>query len=566
MDSLRNLIAMVLKSHHKKIKTMLTEKSLLNIFEGEESVNKTSSLKQFVESVFNSSNIAMLLFDSEGICKTANNNFSSFVEYPKKELIDQPIFKLFPNDFNKKNFDLIKNFTDKQEILKLKTKIITFSGKEKYIHATIFKAFEDNDKLWAITIKDITNRLQNDLIKSVLLKISEEAAYSSSVEEMYSAIRNSIGLIMPAENLLLIQFDEDKTSLKSRYVTGTFNAIVNKPRFKEFFRAIVLEMSRRNKAFLINNDLINEFSLNEYSSKIYFSNNDTIVAPLKVKEKIIGLMLIKSSLNSFSFDINDKKVIEIVSSHIARVIERKNYEEEILFTQRKAETASKIKSEFLAQMSHEIRTPLNTIMSFSNLLKSEIEKAIGYQFDPYFSSIENGTSRLVRTMDLLLSASQVHSGEYKVSLTELEVEKDVIKPIIDKFITAADRKGIQLTYENVAENSRLICDHYSVNQIFINLLDNAIKFTNSGKVEVIIRNNDKKQLQIDVSDTGVGISEKYLPEIFELFSQEETGYTRKFEGMGLGLVLVKEYTTLNKADVQIVSKKNKGTTFSVIFW
>ncbi|MGD8779682.1 MAG: PAS domain-containing sensor histidine kinase [Ignavibacteria bacterium] len=545
---------------------MLTEKSLLHIFQGEKSVSEISSLKQFVESVFNSSNIAMLLFDSEGICRTANNNFCSFVEYPKGKLVDQSIFKLFPNDFNKKNFALIKGFIEKQEILKLKTKIITSNGKEKYIHATIFKAFEDNEKLWAITIKDITNRLENHLIKSVLLKISEEAGYSSSVEEMYSAIRNSIGLIMPAENLLLIQFDEENFSLKSRYVTGVFKSIVNKPEFNKFFKTIAIQMQSKNKAFLINHELISSLSLNEYSSKIYFSHNDTIVAPLKVKEKIIGLMLIKSSLPSFSFNINDKKVIEIISSHIARVIERKNFEEEIILIQKKAETASKIKSEFLAQMSHEIRTPLNSIMSFSNLLKSEIGKMIGNKYEAYFSSIEHGTSRLVRTMDLLLSASQVHSGSYKVSLSELDMEKDVIVPILDKFSNIAHSKGIELTYKNISVNSRLICDNYSVNQIFINLLDNAIKFTNSGEVKVIIKDNEKKQLQIDVEDTGVGISEKYLPEVFELFSQEETGYTRKFEGMGLGLVLVKEYATLNKADVQIVSKKNKGTTFSVIFW
>ncbi len=545
---------------------MLTEKSLLSIFPSEKSVNKTSSLRQFVESVFNSSNIAMLLFDSQGICETVNGNFSSFVEYPKNELIDQPIFKLFPNDFNKKSFDLIRNFTDNQEILKLKTKIITSSGREKYIHATIFKVFEDSDRLWAITIKDITNRLQNDLIKSLLLKISVEAGYSSSVEEMYSAIRNSIGLIMPAENLLLIQFNKNRTSLKSRYVTGVFNSIINKPEFNEFLKPIVVQMNNRNKAFLINNELIQNLSLNEYSSKICFYDNDTIVAPLRVKEKNIGLMIIKSSLDSFSFDVSDKKVIEIISSHIARVIERKNYEEEILLTQKKAETASKIKTEFLAQMSHEIRTPLNTIMSFSNLLKSELGKKIGNKYEDYFSSIEHGTSRLVRTMDLLLCASHVHSGEYKINLTELEVEKDIIKPIVDKFTKKAKSKGILLTYKNISPNSRLICDNYSVTQIFINLLDNAIKFTNSGKVEIIIKNNEKKQLQVDVTDTGVGISEKYLPEIFELFSQEETGYTRKFEGMGLGLMLVKEYSLLNKADVQIVSKKNKGTTFSVIFW
>lgn len=101
--------------------------------------------------------------------------------------------------------------------------------------------------------------------------------------------------------------------------------------------------------------------------------------------------------------------------------------------------------------------------------------------------------------------------------------------------------------------------------MFYNLIDNAIKYTEYGEVELHVRRNEKDELNILVSDTGIGISEEYLPNIYNPFTQEEQGYTRKYEGNGLGLALVNKYCELNGAVVTINTAKGKGTTFSVTF-
>ena len=94
------------------------------------------------------------------------------------------------------------------------------------------------------------------------------------------------------------------------------------------------------------------------------------------------------------------------------------------------------------------------------------------------------------------------------------------------------------------KNSRIVCDQYSVNQLFSNLIENAVKYTNKGSVKIKTFINEVGKIQVDIEDTGIGISSEYVPKLFEPFSQEEQGYTRSYEGIGLGLSLVKNYADL----------------------
>ena len=106
---------------------------------------------------------------------------------------------------------------------------------------------------------------------------------------------------------------------------------------------------------------------------------------------------------------------------------------------------------------------------------------------------------------------------------------------------------------------------YIVTQIFANLIDNAIKYTRHGTIKITTYNNSDNFFSVDIQDTGIGISEEFQKTLFEAFTQEEQGYTRKFDGNGLGMSLVKEYCRLNNAIISLSSEKNEGTTFTVVF-
>ncbi|RJP72048.1 MAG: sensor histidine kinase, partial [Ignavibacteriales bacterium] len=231
----------------------------------------------------------------------------------------------------------------------------------------------------------------------------------------------------------------------------------------------------------------------------------------------------------------------------------------------KAEKSDRLKSEFLAQMSHEIRTPINTILSFNSLLREELEDKVSEDLRTSFRTIENGGRRLIRTIDLILNMSQLQTGSYDLNIREFDILNDILENIYLEFKNFADNKNLKLDLICKTNLTRIDGDYFTIVQIFSNLIDNAIKYTNEGSVEIIIYLNSASELCIDVKDTGIGISEEFMPRLFTPFTQEESGYTRTYEGNGLGLALVKKYAEMNNIEIIVNSKKDRGSTFTVKF-
>lgn len=239
--------------------------------------------------------------------------------------------------------------------------------------------------------------------------------------------------------------------------------------------------------------------------------------------------------------------------------------DELIIAKRNAEKADSLKSEFLAQMSHEIRTPINTILSFSYLIKEDIKENRLENIDEYFASIERGSSRVIRTIDLILNLSEFQSGSYEPKIEKLELQKDVFAGLYSEFIIKAKKQNLQLILKSDSDKKYFInADLYTATQIFANLIDNAIKYTPNGDVKICLSETEKNII-VDIVDSGIGMSKEFQKNLFEPFSQEESGYTRKFEGTGLGLALVKKYCEVNNAEISVESIKGKGTIFSVNF-
>ena len=245
-----------------------------------------------------------------------------------------------------------------------------------------------------------------------------------------------------------------------------------------------------------------------------------------------------------------------------RVIERTA---ELEQAKEKAEQADKVKSEFLAQMSHEIRSPINVILSFSNLIRSEVEDKVDEDLKEGFQSISNAGKRIIRTIDLLLNMSEIQTDTYEFIPEQLDLVQSVIISVLPEYLMYAKEKSLSLTFDDKANNAKIIGDSYTLEQIFANLIDNAIKYTDNGSIEIATYNNNDGLLICDIKDSGIGISEEFMEKIFSPFTQEEQGYTRKYEGNGLGLALVKKYCQLNGIDLSVKSSKGLGTTFSLKF-
>ncbi len=246
------------------------------------------------------------------------------------------------------------------------------------------------------------------------------------------------------------------------------------------------------------------------------------------------------------------------------IVQRRKIEKELKEAIGKVEKSERIKSEFLAQMSHEIRTPVNTILSFSSLIKEELSRFADEELKYGFSGIESASKRLIRTIDLILNMSDIQLGTHDYFPKEVDICNDILENLIVEYKVQIRDKKLNFNLIKKDETLKIICDSYTTNQIFANLIDNAVKYTKEGSINIECGKDDLENLYVSIIDTGVGISEEYMPNLFDEFSQEDMGYTRKFEGNGLGLALVKKYCELNNFEIFAESKKNIGSKFTVI--
>jgi signal transduction histidine kinase len=242
--------------------------------------------------------------------------------------------------------------------------------------------------------------------------------------------------------------------------------------------------------------------------------------------------------------------------------------EQLLQSKREAESASIAKSNFLANMSHEIRTPLGVILGFSTLLK---ESGIGQvEREQYVETILRNGNALTKIIDDILDLAKVESGQIQIERIPFSLY-DLMIEAIDIFKDKAKLKGIFLLLEIEKEVPTRICsDPTRVRQILINLVGNALKFTNEGGVRVTVGSTMGSEgilrITIDVKDSGIGLSEEQRAKLFQPFVQADNTTTRKFGGTGLGLVLSQKLSRALGGSLEITEcDVGKGCTFRVVF-
>lgn len=228
-----------------------------------------------------------------------------------------------------------------------------------------------------------------------------------------------------------------------------------------------------------------------------------------------------------------------------------------------AEDANSAKTLFLANMSHEIRTPMTSILGFSSVLQAS---NIDDSSKQLAQKIKNAGESLLNIINDILDITRIESGKLELNETSFNM-KSLVLEILDLFTTVANNKGINLSFDI---DPKIIYpingDPVRLRQILVNLINNAIKFTNSGSVELIIKliscKNNKITIHFEVNDTGIGINEEKIDKIFESFYQTDNSYSRKFGGTGLGLAIVKNLIQKMGGNISVKSKENIGTTFS----
>jgi len=199
---------------------------------------------------------------------------------------------------------------------------------------------------------------------------------------------------------------------------------------------------------------------------------------------------------------------------------------------------SRLNIAFVANISHEIRTPLNVILGYNELIAEQLADTGIPDVASYLDAVQRAGCRLLRTVEEILDFSKIEAGALELDPVEIDL-RSCLEALVNDFRDLADTKGLKLICEVEAPQARIRFDQHCLASALTNLLQNALKFTERGIVVARLFHSVTGNLKVEIQDSGIGIDESFMPRLFEPFSQEDSSYSRRFEGTGLGLLLTR---------------------------
>jgi PAS domain S-box-containing protein len=247
------------------------------------------------------------------------------------------------------------------------------------------------------------------------------------------------------------------------------------------------------------------------------------------------------------------------------ISQRKRFENELAAARDAAEEANRAKSQFLANMSHELRTPLSAVIGYSEMLEEEAEDIGARTMLEDLKKINANARHLLSLINDVLDISKIEAGRMEVSAEDFDVA-ELVRGAADSIQSLMEKKSNSLTVRCGSDLGRMHSDGVKVRQCLFNLLSNASKFTENGRIELSagrVSRDGRDWLEFRISDTGIGMSPEQLGKLFQRFAQADSSTTRRFGGTGLGLSITRAFCTMLGGDIDVHSAPGEGTTFTL---
>ncbi|NOZ38831.1 MAG: response regulator [Planctomycetes bacterium] len=303
----------------------------------------------------------------------------------------------------------------------------------------------------------------------------------------------------------------------------------------------------------------------DYSLRVKIDSKDELGQLGNALNQMLSQVEETKSALTKAHDEMEERVLLRTAELSEEITQREKIQQDLEASIVAAETANRSKSEFLANMSHEIRTPLNGILGFTDLLIRDENATIEERRD-FLETIQASGKHLLGLINDILDLSKIEAGQYDVEILTCQPHQ-IIAEVVSFLRVPAQEKGLELNcrWEGLAP-ATIQTDPGRFKQVLTNLVGNAVKFTEHGRVDIVAHVEDlegNSQIVIGVVDTGIGIEQDKLDEIFSPFSQADNTVTRRFGGTGLGLTICRQIATALGGDVRVESSPGQGSTFTL---
>ena len=285
----------------------------------------------------------------------------------------------------------------------------------------------------------------------------------------------------------------------------------------------------------------------------------SLIVPLKIENKLNGILLLGEKLSGEIFDAQELDVLSLLANQAAISLENARLYEGLSTSNVRLMEASRLKSQFLANMSHELRTPLNSIIGFSKVLLNRLDGDLTERQEAYVRSVHNSSRHLLELINGILDFSRIEAGRLEMRPEKINIE-DVVEECIESSLPLVRDKRIKIEKDVPVDLPEVYADRTRIKQVLLNLLSNAIKFTAAGRVLVQVR-RETDVLHVSVADTGIGISSADLARLFEPFQRLDNPLAQQADGTGLGLAISKKFVELHRGRIWAESRESQGSTF-----